>query len=52
MAVMSIAETATKNLDAIRADMGSVQNQITSTLNNISVTQVNVKSAELSNQRC
>ncbi|ASM37713.1 MAG: flagellin B [Campylobacter sputorum] len=46
MAVMSIAETATKNLDAIRADMGSVQNQITSTLNNISVTQVNVKSAE------
>ncbi|ASM36121.1 flagellin B [Campylobacter sputorum] len=46
MAVMSIAETATKNLDAIRADLGSVQNQITSTVNNISVTQVNVKSAE------
>ncbi|MBE7358361.1 flagellin B, partial [Campylobacter sp. RM12327] len=46
MAVMSIAETATKNLDSIRADLGSVQNQITSTVNNISVTQVNVKSAE------
>ncbi|MCR6571575.1 flagellin, partial [Campylobacter insulaenigrae] len=46
MAVMDIAETATANLDAIRADLGSVQNQITATLNNISVTQVNIKSAE------
>ncbi|ASM34456.1 flagellin B [Campylobacter sputorum subsp. bubulus] len=46
MAVMNIAETAIKNLDSIRADLGSVQNQITSTVNNISVTQVNVKSAE------
>ncbi len=46
MAVMDIAETATRNLDAIRADIGSVQNQITATLNNISVTQVNIKSAE------
>ncbi|MCR6577793.1 flagellin, partial [Campylobacter insulaenigrae] len=46
MAVMDIAETATLNLDAIRADIGSVQNQITATLNNISVTQVNIKSAE------
>ncbi|WP_269088357.1 flagellin, partial [Campylobacter armoricus] len=46
MAVMDIVETATANLDAIRADIGSVQNQITATLNNISVTQVNIKSAE------
>uniref|UniRef100_UPI00255B6B10 flagellin n=1 Tax=Campylobacter jejuni TaxID=197 RepID=UPI00255B6B10 len=46
MAVMDIAETATTNLDQIRADIGSVQNQITSTINNITVTQVNVKSAE------
>ncbi|MCV3399227.1 flagellin, partial [Campylobacter lari] len=46
MAVMDIAETAITNLDKIRADIGSVQNQITATLNNISVTQVNIKSAE------
>ncbi|WP_417903870.1 flagellin A [Campylobacter sp. LH-2024] len=46
MAVMDIAETAINNLDQIRADIGSVQNQITSTINNITVTQVNVKSAE------
>ncbi|ECL4970675.1 flagellin, partial [Campylobacter lari] len=39
MAVMDIAETAITNLDKIRADIGSVQNQITATLNNISVTQ-------------
>ncbi|EAK0437199.1 flagellin, partial [Campylobacter lari] len=38
MAVMDIAETAITNLDAIRADIGAVQNQITATLNNISVT--------------
>ncbi|TNO45065.1 flagellin A [Campylobacter coli] len=46
MAVMDIAETAITNLDQIRADIGSVQNQVTSTINNITVTQVNVKSAE------
>ena len=46
MAVMDIAETAITNLDQIRADLGSVQNQVTSTINNITVTQVNVKSAE------
>ncbi|ENT3007180.1 flagellin A [Campylobacter jejuni] len=46
MAVMDIAETATTNLDQIRADIGSVQNQVTSTINNITVTQVNVKAAE------
>jgi flagellin len=46
MAVMDIAETAQKMLDKIRSDLGSVQNQLVSTINNISVTQVNVKSAE------
>ncbi len=46
MAVMDIAETATINLDQIRADIGSVQNQLQVTINNITVTQVNVKAAE------
>ncbi|WP_265605021.1 flagellin, partial [Campylobacter jejuni] len=46
MAVLDIAETAITNLDQIRADIGSVQNQVTSTINNITVTQVNVKAAE------
>ncbi len=46
MAVMDIADSAAKMLDKIRADIGSVQNQLVSTINNISVTQVNVKAAE------
>ncbi|MBR8463295.1 flagellin B [Campylobacter sp. faydin G-24] len=46
MAVMDIAESAQKTLDLIRSDLGSVQNQLISTVNNITVTQVNVKSAE------
>jgi len=46
MAVMNIAETAQKMLDRVRSDLGSVQNQLVSTVNNISVTQVNVKAAE------
>ena len=33
-------------LDRIRSDLGSVQQQLMSTLNNITVTQVNVKAAE------
>jgi len=45
-AVMNIAESAQKQLDRIRSDLGSVQNQLTSTVDNISVTQVNVKAAE------
>ncbi|CUU85005.1 flagellin B [Campylobacter hyointestinalis subsp. hyointestinalis] len=45
-AMIDIAESAQKTLDRIRADLGSVQNQLVSTINNISVTQVNVKSAE------
>jgi flagellin len=46
MAVMDIAESAQKLLDKIRSDLGSVQNQLTATIDNISVTQVNVKAAE------
>ncbi|TQR31859.1 flagellin [Campylobacter sp. MIT 99-7217] len=46
MAVMDIAETAILNLDQTRADIGSAQQQLEVTINNISVTQVNVKSAE------
>ncbi|QCT94009.1 flagellin A [Caminibacter mediatlanticus TB-2] len=46
MAVMDIADSAQRMLDKIRADIGSVQNQLVSTINNISVTQVNVKAAE------
>lgn len=46
MMVMDIAQSAQQSLDKIRANLGSVQNQMTSTLNNITVTQVNVKSAE------
>ena len=45
-AMISISESAQKALDRIRSDLGSVQNQLQSTINNISVTQVNVKSAE------
>lgn len=48
MLVMDIAESAIKQLDSIRADLGSVQQQMQSTVNNITVTQVNVSSAESS----
>lgn len=44
--VMDIAESAIKQLDSIRSDLGSVQQQMQSTINNITITQVNVKSAE------
>ncbi|WP_024955482.1 flagellin B [Sulfurospirillum arcachonense] len=46
MSVMDISEAATQQLDSVRADLGSAQNQLIATINNISVTQVNVKSAE------
>ena len=46
MLVMDIAESAIKQLDTIRSDLGSVQQQMQSTINNITITQVNVKSAE------
>jgi flagellin len=44
--MINLAEAATITLDTIRSDIGSAQNQLVSTINNISVTQVNVKAAE------
>jgi flagellin len=41
-----IADYALKDLDETRSDIGSVQNQLESTIRNISVTQVNVQAAE------
>ncbi len=41
-----ITDYALKEMDATRADIGSVQNQLQSTIRNISVTQVNVSAAE------
>lgn len=46
MSMMTIADSAIARLDQVRADLGSVQNALVSTVNNISVTQVNVKAAE------
>ncbi len=40
------ADSALKQLDAIRSGIGSTQNQLESTVRNISVTQVNVTAAE------
>ena len=45
-AMMSIAQSATTDLDKIRANIGSTQNQLSATVDNITVTQVNVASAE------
>ena len=45
-AMVDVAESARQTLDKLRADLGSVQNQLVATINNITVTQVNVKSAE------
>jgi flagellin len=45
---ISVADSALKDLDKNRADLGAVQNQLTSTVANISATQVNVTSAESS----
>lgn len=41
-----ISDSALKALDTIRSELGSVQNQLESTIRNISVTQVNVSAAE------
>jgi len=46
MLAMDIAEQAITELDSTRADLGSSQIQLQVTINNISVTQVNVKAAE------
>ncbi len=41
-----IADYALRDIDKTRSDIGSVQNQLESTIRNISVTQVNVTAAE------
>ncbi len=41
-----IADYALRDIDNTRSDIGSVQNQLQSTIRNISVTQVNVAAAE------
>lgn len=46
MMVMDIAESAIKQLDKIRAGLGSAQNQLTFTVENISIAKVNVSAAE------
>jgi flagellin len=46
MMTMDIADAATNLLDSIRADLGAAQNQLIVTINNISITRVNVQSAE------
>ncbi|WP_434658036.1 flagellin [Sulfurimonas sp. NW9] len=43
---ITIASYALKDIDKTRSDIGSVQNQLESTVRNISVTQVNVTAAE------
>jgi flagellin len=45
---IAIAESALKDLDNIRASLGSTQNQLTSTISNLSVTKVNIMAAESS----
>lgn len=45
---MSVADAALKSLDKVRSDLGSVQNQMTSTIANISATRVNIFAAESS----
>lgn len=44
--LIDIAVVALGDLDRIRSDIGSMQNQITATINNISVTHLNIKAAE------
>jgi flagellin len=46
MLAMDIVEKATNELDATRSGLGSAQNELIVTVNNISVTQVNVQAAE------
>ncbi|MDY0219608.1 MAG: flagellin [Desulfobacterium sp.] len=43
---IAVADSALAAYNDIRSDLGSTQNQLTSTISNISVTQINVSSAE------
>jgi flagellin len=46
MATMTIADSARERLDQIRANIGSIQNQFSSSVDNISQTKINVLNAE------
>ncbi len=43
---LKITQSALSDLDKVRSSLGSVQNQITATVENISVTQININAAE------
>jgi flagellin len=43
---IAVADSALAGYNDIRSDLGSTQNQLTSTIANLNVTQINVKSAE------
>jgi flagellin len=43
---ITIADAALKSVNAVKAELGSIQNQLTSTVANLSVTQVNVTASE------
>ena len=43
---IAVADAALQSYNDIRSDLGSTQNQLTSTISNISATQINVQSAE------
>ncbi|WP_270982301.1 flagellin [Campylobacter upsaliensis] len=45
MALMDVADTALENLDSIRSDLGSVQQQLDATINNISITEISLSAA-------
>lgn len=45
---ISVADAALKGLDKVRSDLGSVQNQLTSTIANLGATKVNIAAAESS----
>jgi len=44
--IISMMDSAITTIDTLRANLGAAQNQLESTVRNISVTQVNVKAAE------
>jgi len=43
---IGVADAALKAVDKVRSDLGSAQNQLSSTISNLSVTKVNVYAAE------
>lgn len=47
-AAIALVDSALKNIDSTRASIGAVQNQLTSTIANLSVTLTNVNAAESS----